>query len=141
MNRQKNIRIWTETTETRRMEVRYERTQLYFRRTGTMCRARAQRSAPAPGRSPRHVIIVHHLGVVCDQCLRGGKHYVRPGQPQVWMLKRGLVLTGGAYDGCANDVLDGSEAKLMAEPMLVEIDTVENLFLLPDSIWLVAVRE
>lgn len=137
MNRQKNIRIWTDdgVTETRRMEVRYARILLYFRRTGTMCRARAQHSAPPPGRSPRHVIIVHHLSVVCDQCLEG-EHYVTPDQPQAWMLKRRLVLTGGAYNGCADDVLD--EAKLMAEPMLIEIDTVDSLFLLPDSIWLVA---
>lgn len=65
-----------------------------------------------------------------------GGDYVTPDQPQAWMLKRRLVLTGGAYNGCADDVLD--EAKLMAEPMLIEIDTVDSLFLLPDSIWLVA---
>lgn len=52
------------------------------------------------------------------------------------------MLTGGTYNGCADDVLD--EAKLMASPMLVELDSldiVDSLFLLLDSIWLVAVSK
>lgn len=54
------------------------------------------------------------------------------------MLKQGFVLTDGACNGFSDDVLE--EAKLMAELMLVELDSVDSLgslgslFLLPESI-------
>jgi hypothetical protein len=52
------------------------------------------------------------------------------------MLKQRLVLTGvgGAYNGCADDVLD--ESKLMVVLVPVELDSVDSLFFLPESIWL-----
>jgi hypothetical protein len=47
------------------------------------------------------------------------------------------VLTGGVYNGCSEDVLE--VAKLIVEQvvelmMLVELDTVDSLFFLPESI-------
>jgi hypothetical protein len=55
------------------------------------------------------------------------------------MLKQASVLTGGAYDGFSDDVLE--EAKLMAELMLVELDSLDSslesldiLFFFPESI-------
>lgn len=49
------------------------------------------------------------------------------------MLNQGLVLTDGAYNGCSEDVLE--VAKLIVELMvLAELDTVDSLFFLPQSI-------
>jgi len=52
-----------------------------------------------------------------------------------------MINAGDAYDGFSDEVLE--EAKLMAELMLVELDSVDSslesldvlFFLVPDSIW------
>jgi hypothetical protein len=62
--------------------------------------------------------------------MEGRRHY---DQPHVWMPKQGLVLTGGVYNGCADDVLD--ESKLMVVAVVpAELDTVDSLFFLPESV-------
>ena len=49
------------------------------------------------------------------------------------MLNQGLILTGTAYNGRSEDVLE--VAKLIVElMMLAELDTVDSLFFLPESI-------
>ena len=55
----------------------------------------------------------------------------------VWVQKQGLVLTGGTYKGCSDDVL--VESKLMVGSMVVELDTMDrdSLPFFPRNIWLV----
>jgi len=49
--------------------------------------------------------------------------------------KQGLVLTGGTYKRCSDDVL--VESKLVVDLVVVELDTMNNLSFFPGNIWLV----
>jgi hypothetical protein len=49
--------------------------------------------------------------------------------------KQGLVLTGGTHKGCSDDVL--VESKLMVDPVVVELDTMDSLTFFPRNTWLV----
>ncbi|KAF8502802.1 hypothetical protein F5888DRAFT_1887452 [Russula emetica] len=49
--------------------------------------------------------------------------------------KQGLVLTGGTYKGCSDDVLVVS--KFMVDLVVVELDTMDSLSLFLGNIWLV----
>ena len=52
------------------------------------------------------------------------------------MKEQGLVLTGGTYKCCSDDVLVAS--KLLVVPAVVELDTlVDGLSFFPGNIWLV----
>ena len=48
---------------------------------------------------------------------------------------KGLVLTGGTYKGCSDDVV--VESKLMVDLVVVKLDTLNNLSFFPGNIWLV----
>ena len=45
-----------------------------------------------------------------------------------------MVLTGGTYEGCSDDVLVGST--IMVELAVVDLDAVDSLPFFPGNIWL-----
>jgi hypothetical protein len=73
MDRQKNIRILTDDVEGK--DGSKVRTRpVVFSQNGHYVPSGHR---PLLGRSPRHVLVIHHLGVVYDQCLDGsGRDYV-----------------------------------------------------------------